>query len=369
MFESESKLLSDHGQQVETLLFDNDTFKTLLGKLTAAFGSIYNFESSRILRKKIKEFKPDIIHVHNFFHIASPSIFYTAKRYKVPIIMTLHNYRLICPSATLFFNDEIYEKSINRIFPLEAIFKGVYRNSRIETAMLVVITGVHKLFKTWNSCIDSYIALTQFARSIFLNSSLNVDATKITVKPNFVVDSGFNIQGRENFFLFVGRLSSEKGVSKLIEAAKNLPQIDFSIIGDGPLKNFVVDAAKAHKNIKYLGFQNKEFIIEQLKKSRALIFPSLWYEGFPMTILEAFSCGTPVLASDLGGPREIISNEKNGLLFNYKDPSDLVKTIKRIAVDDSLHVEMCENARKTYDDFSLAAQEFYKILKIAISRE
>src|SRR5258705_8708503 len=134
IFQSEGELLSRYGHFVERLVFDNAKIKSIADKLLSGLKIIYNPESARELKRKIEHFNPDIIHVHNFVPLASPAIFFVAKKYNVPVILTLHNYRLICPSATLFYKRKIYEKSIRSIFPVDAILKGVYRNSQIQTA-------------------------------------------------------------------------------------------------------------------------------------------------------------------------------------------------------------------------------------------
>lgn len=364
VFESEDQLLAQHGHSVETLLFSNDQIKTPLDKLKSALGCVFNPTSRKIVINKINAFKPDIIHIHNFFHVASPSILYAARKYKIPVVMTLHNYRLICPSAILFFNNRIYEKSIHKIFPFDAIIKGVYRNSRLETAMVAFTTGIHKVLGTWKTKVTRYIALTEFARNKFLDSSLKVSPHQIVVKPNFVEDFGTNLSERENFYLFIGRLSEEKGIFKLLDSARSLPDISFKIIGDGPLKDEVMLAAQEHRNLEYLGFQQKEFIVEQLKKAKALLFPSVWYEGFPMTILEAFSCGTPVIASNLGGPGEIINDEVNGLLFNWKDTEAFGDAIKRLQGDPDFQRKLCINARQTYDALYTPEKNYKFLLNI-----
>lgn len=364
VFESEGQLLAQHDHSVETLLFSNDQIKTPLDKLKSALGCVFNPTSRKIVINKISAFKPDIIHIHNFFHIASPSILYAARKHKIPVVMTLHNYRLICPSAILFFNNRIYEKSIHKTFPFDAIIKGVYRNSRLETAMVAFTTGIHKILGTWKTKVTRYIALTEFARNKFLDSSLKIPPHQIVVKPNFVEDFGANLSERENFYLFIGRLSEEKGIFKLLDAARSLPDISFKIIGDGPLKDEVIQAAQEHRNLEYLGFKQKEFIVEQLKKAKALLFPSVWYEGFPMTILEAFSCGTPVIASNLGGPGEIINDGINGLLFNWKDTNALGDAIKRLQGDPDFQQKLSVNARQAYDALYTPEKNYRFLLDI-----
>jgi len=347
VFESEGELLSNNGHFVERLIFDNTTIKTFIDKCLSGLKTIYNPASARMLREKIDHFNPDIIHVHNFVPLASPSIFSVAQKFGVPIIHTLHNYRLICPSATLVHNGKIYERSIHSAFPMDAIMKGVYRNSRLQTAAVALMVAWHRLIGTWKSKVDFYIALSNFAKEKFRTSSLAIPGERLVVKPNFVPDFGMGHSMRDDDLLYVGRLVEEKGVRVLLNAIGLLP-LKLTIIGDGPLRTLVTDAAKVNPNIHYLGFQDKVNIARHLKRCKALIFPSIWYEGFPLAILEAFSTGTIVIASDLGAMAEIIQNGINGLLFEVGNEQALVDKIIEINTQPELAKRLAANARLNY---------------------
>lgn len=363
VFKLEAELLKKNGHPVELLVFSNNQINSGWTKLTGALGAVYNLKSKREVADKILKFKPDVIHVHNFFHVASPSVFYAAQAQKIPVVMTLHNFRLICPSATLLHGDKLYDKSIHQIFPLDAIIKGVYRNSRVETALVACTTGIHKILGTWRNKVTRYIALTEFSRRKFLDSSLKLADQKVLVKPNFVQDYGANFFNRDDYFLFVGRLSVEKGIARMLEAAGKQPEISFKIIGDGPMRKEVEEFIGSHSNVEYLGFRDKSFIVNQLKHAKALVFPSQWYEGFPMTILEAFSCGTPVIASDLGGPAEIITHGVNGLLVDYRSADELLHAINKIQHDSDLHQKLCINARKSYEELYTPEKNYNLLLE------
>src|SRR6267154_2136215 len=190
VFESEGELLSSNGHLVEHLVFDNSTIQTFVDKFFSGLKVIYNPESARKLREKIEHFKPDIIHVHNFVPLVSPSIFSVAKKFNIPIILTLHNYRLICPSATLVHKGKIYERSVNSVFPIDAIIKGVYRNSKLQTAAVATMVAVHNQLGTWRNKVDFYIALSNFAKEKFKTSGLAIPEERLVVKPNFVQDFG-----------------------------------------------------------------------------------------------------------------------------------------------------------------------------------
>jgi len=266
VFESEGELLSNHNHEVERLVFDNSLIETGLDKIMSGINGIYNLRSANVVDKKIKEFKPDIIHVHNFVPLASPSIFYAAKRNKVPVVLTLHNYRLICPSATLYYDHRIYEKSLRSFFPVDAIVKGVYRNSILQTAAIALMTSIHNLIGTWRNKVDKFITLTAFARSKFLESRVNASSDQFMLKPNFIDDPGNGRETREDFFLFVGRLSEEKGIRVLLNAFKS-SDLNLVIIGDGPMRAEVESVVKERKNIQHLGFQPKAVIMDNLKRA------------------------------------------------------------------------------------------------------
>ena len=365
IFENESELMESHGHSVERLLFDNHQIKTSLDKFLTGVKSLYNFESAKLVEAVIKNFSPDLIHIHNLFPIASPSILYVADKYKIPVVLSIHNYRLICPSATLLHNGKIYEKSIHSIFPLDAIVKGVYRGSKIQTASAVLMTGTHKLLGTWKNKVTRYIVMSQFAKNKFLDSSLNVAEEKWSIKPNFSPDMGVGDTARENSFLFIGRLTAEKGIETLLEAAR-ITGFKLEILGDGPMREVVENYASQHQNIVYAGFKQKQEIIQALKKCKALLFPSVWYEGFPMTILEAFSVGTPVISSKLGAMVEMIEDQVNGLHVKPGDVEDLVEKMRLLTTQPDLARILGKNARCTYEDKYAPEKNYEQLLAIYV---
>lgn len=349
VFQAESAMLTRSGHTVEELVFDNKEIQTYLDKILLLIKGIYNSKSAKELEKIILHFKPHIIHVHNFFPLASPSIFFAARKYSIPVVVTLHNYRLICPSATLYFDGKIYEENIHKLFPLGAILKGVYRNSKLQTAGLALITSVHNLIGTWRNKVTRFIVLTNFAKRKFTDSALRVNENQFVVKPNFVEDPGYAESEREDFFLMVGRLSEEKGIATILEAMEH-SKFKVVFIGDGPLKDRVLEATTRHPNIQYLGFQNKPEILDYLRRCRALLFPSVWYEGFSITILEAFSTGTPVVASRLGSMAEVVTDQVNGLHFEAGNVQDLITKVNMLKDDAAMASRLGANARKTYED-------------------
>jgi glycosyltransferase involved in cell wall biosynthesis len=363
VFKTEGELLAGFGHQVEEMLFDNSGIDSFWTKCVNGFGFFYNRRSAKAIRKKIEIFKPDVIHVHNFVPITSPAVFWVANSFKIPVILTLHNFRLICPSATLFYKNFIYEKSLKSVFPIDAVLKGVYRNSIIETFVLAMTIAFHHAIGTWRNKVDFYIALTSFAREKFASARVPLPAEKMLVKPNSVQDCGMGTARRRDHFLFVGRLVEEKGLRTLLQAAFLSP-FRLIIIGDGPLQQEVIDHCKVNPNVVYLGPQSKAAVISHMKACAALVFPSLWYEGLPLTIIEAFSTGTPVIASDHGAMKELIADGLNGLLFQPGRERDLVRRIEDV-LHQKIDVDlMSERARATYLRYFTPERNYNLLLTI-----
>lgn len=348
VFFAEAALLEQHGHEVERLTFSNDAVNSFSEKLGAALGVVYNVQSARIIERKILSFKPEVIHVHNFFPLVSPAVFYVADKYRIPIVMTLHNYRLICPSALLHYDGRVQTENIAKIFSLSAINKKVYRGSRFQTASVVLATGVHKVVGTWQQKVDRFIALTPGAAKLFLHSSLRLDPRQLVVKPNFTPDLGEGKADRQDYFLFVGRLTPEKGIETLLRA-NALHPFKLKIIGDGPLREAVEQHAAEYPQMQYLGFQERERVVQELKSAKALVFPSEWLETFGMTIVEAFSTGTPAIAAKIGGAEQLVQDGVNGFHYTPGRSEELVSKIKRLELDEALRKQLGKNARLSFE--------------------
>ena len=346
----EIKLLQEKNHEVEALFFDNKDINHSKNLVVTGIRSIYNTSSKRIIEAKIKSFMPEVIHLHNLFFLVTPSVFFTAKKFNIPVVLTLHNYRLICCKALLLRNNHVCEICVSKRFPFAGIKYKCYRSSHLQSAMVTAITGIHKFLGTWKNKVATYIALTNFAREKFLNSSLDLNPDQIEVVPNFVVDPGVGSTPRKNFFLFVGRLSTEKGLTYLLEFFSQFSEEEIVVAGEGPLEQQLRQRYFQSKNIKFLGKASKLKIMELMKECKALIFPSIWYEGLPFTIVEALSTATPVLASRLGSMAEIIEDGSNGFHFNVNDEKDLGRTVQRFnQLNEEEHQIMRAAARRSYE--------------------
>jgi glycosyltransferase involved in cell wall biosynthesis len=360
VFFAESALLESHGHEVDMFTLTNNEVNSVSEKLRAAVGVLYNTDSAGLFEAKLKSFKPDIVHVHNFFPLISPAVFYVAQKQNIPVVMTLHNYRLICPSAYQHYNGRLHLENAAQVFPVKAIVEKAYRDSYFQTASVVLTTGIHKLLGTWQAKVDRYIALTQGAADMFLNSSLKLKPEQLTIKPNFTTDLGEGAAVREDYFLFVGRISPEKGIETLLKANKMYP-FRLKIIGDGPLRGAVEEHAATHPNVEYLGYQKRPRVEEELKHAKGLIFTSEWPEMFGMTIIEAFSTGTPVIASDIGGAAHLVQHNYNGLLYTPQNAEELAEQVKVLENDSNLANTLGQTARQTYLQ-NYTAEVNYKLL-------
>jgi len=347
VFQSETELLRSSGHNVIQYTLHNDQID-MLSKAQQFRKTIWNPTSYREIEQLIIKNRPDVCHFHNTFPLISPSAYYSCQRNHVPVIQTLHNYRLICPNALLLRNERICEDCIDKLFPCPGVFHGCYRQSKSASGVVATMLGIHRLIGTWSRQVDCYIALTEFSRQKFIEGGL--PDKKIVVKPNFInVDPG----ARANSFyaLFVGRLSSEKGVALLLEAWKLIGGVPLKIVGDGPLFGFAKEYVQRNDLglIELLGPQTSENVFSLLKQASFLVLPSVCYENFPLTIIESFSTAVPVITSRLGAPTEIVKNHQTGLLFQPGNPHDLAEKVTWAWNNREKMEEMGKNARVEYE--------------------
>ncbi len=324
VFEAEARLLSGHGHDVLTFRENNRNIRpdSFLQSLKVAGQTIWSQSSYNELAKLLRQHRPDVVHFHNTFPRISPSAYYACREMRVPVVQTLHNYRVVCPAATLFRDGRVCEECVHHSL-LRSVRYGCYRQSRPATAAVAAMLAVHRQRATWDRMVDCYIVLTEFARQKLAAAGL--PQSKLTVKPNFLEDRSSSGAHSGNYALFAGRLTPEKGLATLLEAWSKVRSGPLWIAGDGPLQPLL--HSKAPDDIKYLGWKPRNEITELMKSARFLVFPSQWYEGFPMTIVEAYACGTPVVASALGSMREIVDDGLTGLHFIPGNADDLARKV------------------------------------------
>jgi glycosyltransferase involved in cell wall biosynthesis len=310
---AEAALLRDHGHEVELLEEDNCRVEQL-GHARTALRTVWSRESYRRIDELLRSGGFDILHVQNFFPLWSPSVYYAASRNHVPVVQTLHNYRLMCANALLFRDQHLCQECLGRFMPWHGVLHACYRNSRAASAVVATMVGVHKLAGTWRKRVATYIAVSDFAREIYVAGGL--PAEKIVVKPNFIHPSPVPGSGRGGYALYVGRLSTEKGVATMLEAWKNAHEaIPLKIVGEGPLAELVIANARECSRIEYLGAKLLPEVLDMMRTAEFLVFPSEWYETMGRTIMEAFAVGTPVVAARIGPPATMVVPGETGFHF------------------------------------------------------
>jgi glycosyltransferase involved in cell wall biosynthesis len=342
--QNEIALLREDGHEVKLLSFSN----TGMGLAKLALMP-YNLGAYRTTAEKLSSFKPDVVHLHNLHFAASPSVIRAIHKAKIPMVMTIHNYRLLCPSASLYANNQLFLDSLHSEFPWKAVSKGVYQNSKLITFWLAFSNYLHRKIGTWKM-IDRFIFLSEHSKQLFLDSTFGLDSQKAAIKPNFALETkSSDTPPTEVYFLYVGRLTLEKGVMTLLEAFTG-SEVPLKIAGMGPLDSVVQSYAKDNINIEYLGQQSREGIERLLAKATAVIFPSLWYETFGMIVAEAFANGVPVITSDMGNMKILVTNGINGKTFTVGDSKHLrecVGEFLKMSEEDQLN--MRRNARQTFE--------------------
>jgi glycosyltransferase involved in cell wall biosynthesis len=345
---AEIALLRAEGHEVDLFEDNNDGIVHWIDAASTALGCVYSHNSARTARRRIQEFAPDLVHVHNFFPRLSPSIHYVCHEQKIPVVQTLHNYRLLCPASTFLRNGSVCEDCLGKTVPWPAVQHGCYHSSRLATAAVANMLSIHRGLNTWSRTVSTFIALTKFAREKFIEGGLPED--RITVKPNFVSpDPGIGA-GTGGYALFVGRLSEEKGLGMLLEAWKKIKaDRRLKIIGDGPMAASVRSAAETIPGIEWLGPRNKEEVSRQMAGAAFLVFPSIWYESLPLVLIEALATGLPVIASRLGAIAEVISDGETGRLVEAGSSNHLASEIDwAFSHPDSLRA-MRHRARREFE--------------------
>jgi glycosyltransferase involved in cell wall biosynthesis len=356
VFASELELLASHGHEVVRYTAHNDAVRQL-SKLTLAWRTTWSRTTYRQMRAVLQRERPQIVHVHNTLPLLSPAVYYAAGAARVPVVQTLHNYRLLCPQALLLREQRICEDCLGRT-PWPGIVHACYRQSRSATSAVAVMLSVHRLLGTWTKQVNRYIALTEFMRQKFIVGGF--PAKQVVVKPNFVApDPGMGNHGGR-YALFVGRLSPEKGVQTLLRAWQHVDgRINLKIAGAGPLENL---ADGAPRGVEWLGQQSREQVFALMKEAFVLVFPAEWYEAFPVTIAEAFATGLPIVASRLGAMAELVQNSRTGLLFTPGDPIDLAATVEWAFAHPNELAEMGRCAREEFKA-KYTAERNYQLLR------
>lgn len=352
VFKNEYDLLVKKGMQVISYVKHNDEIIKygLWKNVKAPFNNIWSRQTYRDIKRLIKKEKPDICHFHNISYLISPSAYYACKSSGIPVVQTLHNYRIFCSTGLLYRESEICEECLGKS-PVKGLMHGCFRNSRVYTLPVTLMEYIHHSLGTWREKVDGFIALTEFAMKKFINAGL--PEKKIFIKPNFLVSPPRPKFSPGGYALFAGRLSPEKGIFTLLNAWKRLSNVPLKVVGDGPLKKEAEQFVEKHNlfNVDIVGMVSRDTVVEFMRNAMFVVFPSEWYEGFPMTLVEAYACGKPVIASRTGAMREIVRDGGTGLLFELKNPGDLVEKVNSIAGNTDECERMGKKAREEFEEY------------------
>lgn len=362
VFKAESDLLKEYDHTVFQYTVHNQQIEPA-NPLAMAAKMLWNRQTYQDIYRLVQRESIQIVHFHNTFPLISPSAYYAASAAGAGVVQTIHNYRLLCPNALFFRDGRPCEDCLGRVIPWPGVVHKCYRNDLAASGAVATLLTAHRLAKTWVNAVDTYIALTEFAKEKLIQGG--IPSHKIKIKPNFVApDPGYQPQPGQ-YALFVGRLSVEKGINKLLIAWKDLGQsIPLKIIGDGPLSNEVKKAANGNANIEWLGRCSMEVVYAQMKAAAFLVFPSEWYEGMPRTIVESFAVGTPVLASNLGAMTSLVRSGYTGWHFQAGNSSDLVRVVKQILMDPQALEDIRKTTRQEFLDTYSALKNYECLFEI-----
>lgn len=335
-----------------------------LKRLALVRNTVWNSAARQEFTRVIVRERPSLVHVHNTFVVISPSVFSVCQEAGVPVVLTLHNYRLLCPGATFFRQGKVCEECVEHSL-WRSVRHACYRDSRLHTAVVALMLTVNKHRRTWTECVNRFVALTGFARKKFIEGGL--PAQKIVVKPNFVhPDPGARLEVGD-YAVFVGRLSPEKRVSTLLAAWHRLrSHIPLVVIGGGPERaELQAEAARLQlSTVRFEGHAKREQAIAAVKGARFLVFSSEWYETFGVTMVEAFACGTPVLCSRMGAMEEMVDDGRTGLHFTAGNAEDLAEKVEWAWSHAEAMREMGAECRREYEAKYTAERNYPMLMKI-----
>jgi glycosyltransferase involved in cell wall biosynthesis len=363
VFELEIEMLRTRGHQVSAYFLRNDDIRldSARSKLVLLRDSIWSADSHREMTSLLLSLKPDVVHVHNTFPRISPSIYSACADAEVPVVQTLHNYRMFCPAGTVFRDGHACEACLGGGV-WRSVMHGCYRGSRTATAAAALVQCTHRRLDVWGRGIARYVALTRFSQEKFIQAGL--PPGRIMVKPNFVHPDPGCGDDAGRYALFVGRLSPEKCVDTLLQAWSLIKQdIPLLVVGGGPeFERLRLDAGRRGLDaVHFLGPLAGREAVALMREARFLVFSSGWYENFPMVIAESFACGIPVLCPRLGAMQDIVTHHHTGLHHSPANAAELAEQVIWAWTHPQKTHAMGREARIEYDS-KYTAEKNYPIL-------
>lgn len=371
VFKSETALLESHGHTVIRYTVSNDEFDNagVIGKIKATFGMLWSFEYYNTVKRIIEKEQPDIVHIHTFFPLLSPSILYAAKRSGVPVVATLHDTRFVCPCSTSLRGAQLCNECGDGHY-FRMCKYGCFKGSRLQSFLVAGIFKYHRIRKSFYQQIDKYICLNE--NQIRLLTAVGFDKKKIVKKYNFVPDAEANLntlkmEGLPNrHVIFYGRIGEEKGIRVLMQIWNNpqLNGIPLVVMGGGPLEEEFKLWASQKDNVYFLGYTQHDKCLSIVKGGEFVVFPSIWYEGCSMVEIETESLGKALIATDLGFSVEAIENGVNGYKVPLNDINGFVDVIIKLWNDSDQCKKMGENARKDYESKYLPEDNYNQLIAV-----
>ncbi|MDX2230102.1 MAG: glycosyltransferase family 4 protein [Leptolyngbyaceae cyanobacterium bins.349] len=362
IFNTEVALLRSYGHDVLCYTMTNDEIPKM-NPLVLAKNTLWNHQVYQELRSLARQKKPDVVHFHNTFPLISPAAYYAFRDDGIPVVQTLHNYRLLCPNALFFRDGKVCVDCLGQPVPLAGVVHGCYRNSRRASAMVAATVSFHSLLGTWSQAVNVFVTYSRFATQKFIAGGLPQE--KLVLNTSSLYPAPEPGAGKGGYALFVGRLSGEKGLGVMLEAWRQLGgKVPLKILGDGPMLELVTQAMQTMPEIEWLGRRVLEDVYEIMGNAAFLVFPSEWYETFGRVAIEAFAKGTPVIASNIGAISELVAHEHTGLLFQPGDSSDLVAKITWLLAHPQKLSQMRRQARAEFEAKYTASTNYQRLMEI-----
>lgn len=362
---SEIDLLSSFGEEVFTYERHNDELKRLnpFAQITHFVSLSHNRHSYNQMRETLRKHRPKIAHFHNIYYMMTPSVYQACRDEGVPVVQSLHNYRMMCSNGLLFRDGHVCEDCIKKDV-WEGVKHRCFRNSAVLTALMA--SNLDRLWRkgVWINDVDRYIVAAEFTRRKYMDRGIPVE--KIVHKPHFIHPDLGKRNKDKGYALYLGRLSQEKGVDILLQAWRSIKDVPLKIAGTGGMEGKLKKFAKDHglTNVEFLGFLNQTQCQDVLSQASVVIIPSVCYENFPRIVVEAFSCGVPVVASRLGSLAELIEDGETGLLVEAGNAEAIHRAVRRCFDNKIKAAYMGDNARRVFEEKYTAKANYQKLIGI-----